>query len=341
MTIAVYALLVTSCRCQPGPPGSSARRRRGNCLESDVGSNGLGIGMLLLVVSTALDSLITLSYVAAASGATWATGGSVLSESLWFTKSLSSINLVALYGLYAALRHALLLLLVMISYSHLGASISWTCAAMMWSGTLNLSALLLVAVAVGISTHSGAWFTLVLGASSQGSGLAAQCVAVVCCHTGVAGLLGLSGGIFGLSGVQGHGSQTLDGVQGSLASLRAVQIALYCSWGGLILSSYGLAKSALGQLYNAVCGALWAAWGSFVQLASIFRALLEAFLMVVLGASHSCLSPGGGDLQLMSTPSLIYNATLCCISWTLWSILGTLSHIGLWGLMWYSIVQKK
>jgi hypothetical protein len=55
----------------------------------------------------------------------------------------------------------------------------------------------------------GARFTLILGASSQGSGLAAQCVAVVCCHTAVAGLLGLSGGIFGLSGVQGHGSQTL------------------------------------------------------------------------------------------------------------------------------------
>jgi hypothetical protein len=209
MIIAAVALLLASHRCQPGPPGSSARRRRGNSLESDVGSNGLGIGMLLLVVSTALDSFITLSYVAAAAGSTWATGGSVLSESLWFTKSLSSINLVALYGLYAALRHALMLLLVMISYSHLGASISWTCSAMMWSGSLNLSALLCVAVSLGICAHSGAWFTLILGASSQGSGLAAQCVAVVCCHTAVAGLLGLSGGIFGLSGVQGHGSQTL------------------------------------------------------------------------------------------------------------------------------------
>jgi hypothetical protein len=192
----------------------------------------------------------------------------------------------------------------------------------------------------------GARFTLILGASSQGSGLAAQCVAVVCCHTAVAGLLGLSGGIFGLSGVQGHGSQTLDGVQGSLASLRAVQIALYCSWGGLILSSYGLAKSALGQLYNAVCGALWAAWGSFVQIASIFRALLEAFLMVVLGASHSCLSPGGGELQLMSTPStaawqaVTYNATLCCITGTFGANLGSLNHASLWGLVWYAFIQK-
>jgi hypothetical protein len=217
---------------------------------------------------------------------------------------------------------------------------------MMWSGSLNLSALLCVAVSLGICAHSGAWFTLILGASSQGSGLAAQCVAVVCCHTAVAGLLGLSGGIFGLSGVQGHGSQTLDGVQGSLASLRAVQIALYCSWGGLILSSYGLAKSALGQLYNAVCGALWAAWGSFVQIASIFRALLEAFLMVVLGASHSCLSPGGGELQLMSTPStaawqaVTYNATLCCITGTFGANLGSLNHASLWGLVWYAFIQK-
>lgn len=183
---------MTSSRLTPGPPGQQARRRRGASSDLDTGSSGVGPGGVIISASTALDVILAVSLSQGALASIVSHGGALSSESLWFTKSLSTVVLVAVYGLYCLLRHAVLLRLVGLSYAHLGAAIAWTCAGLCWAGLHNLLSIIIIAVAVVISTHSGVWFTVILGASSQGSGLLSQCVAAVCSHTAVSGLLAIS-----------------------------------------------------------------------------------------------------------------------------------------------------